>query len=114
MRSSSDAREVSDASRAAQTPDATWSKSTKMERRRCVWQNHDGHERRSDDGDQGQEHPKEQRKEAGSKDAEREAAGQEGQEIGGSPCYRWRADAFGVRRFSFSFLLVAGVSSLSH
>src|SRR5205823_6037666 len=39
--------------------------------------------RRSKHGDQGQEHEEEHGKEAGSKDAEREAAGQEGQEVAG-------------------------------
>jgi hypothetical protein len=39
--------------------------------------------RRSEDGDQGQEHEEEHGKEAGSKNAEREAAGQEGQEVAG-------------------------------
>src|SRR5205823_7846887 len=105
-RSSRDARRDSNASRAAQTLDATWSKSTKMESRRCVRQSRDANEaipeppkgdghpgprlrvspaptRRSKHGDQGQEHEEEHGKEAGSKDAEREAAGQEGQEVAG-------------------------------
>src|SRR6266571_3427365 len=104
MRSSRDARKASNASRAAQTPDATWLKSTKMEARRCVRQSRDAHEaipepsegdgypglrltvspastRRSEDGEQGQEHEEEHGEEAGSKDAEREAAGQEGEEV---------------------------------
>jgi len=41
-RSSRDARGVSNASRAAQTPDATWLKSTKVEARRCARQSRDG------------------------------------------------------------------------
>src|SRR5436190_4211728 len=43
-RSSRDARGVSNASRAAQTPDATWLKSTKVEARPCVRQSRDGPE----------------------------------------------------------------------
>ena len=39
--------------------------------------------RRSEDGEQGQEHKEDHGKEAGSKDAEREAAGQEGEEVAG-------------------------------
>src|SRR5215216_5399016 len=103
MRSSRDARKASDASRAAQTRDGTWLKSTKMESRRCVRQSHDANEamlsrpgvldilaradnltriyRRSEDGEQGQEHKEDHGKEAGSKDAEGEAAGQEGEEV---------------------------------
>src|SRR6266480_3936176 len=81
-----------------------WLKSTKMEARRCVRQSRDAHEaipepsegdghprltvspaprRRSEHGDQGQEHEEEHGKEAGSKDAERKAAGQEGEEVAG-------------------------------
>src|SRR4029078_5039312 len=77
-RSSRDARKVSSASRAAQTPDAAWFKSPKMEVRRCVGRTRDA-QRRSEG--QGQEHEEEHGKEAGSKDAEREAAGQEGEEV---------------------------------
>src|SRR6187401_477499 len=51
-----------------------------MEVRRCVRRSRDAH-RRSDG--QGQEHEEEHGKEAGSKDAEREAAGQEGEEVAG-------------------------------
>src|SRR5437763_7431432 len=77
-----------------------------MESRRCVRQSRDANEaipeppkgdghpgprltvspaptRRSKHGDQGQENEEEHGKEAGSKDAEREAAGQEGQEVAG-------------------------------
>src|SRR6185503_20370048 len=81
-----------------------WLKSTKMEARRCVRQSRDAHEAISEPsegdghprltshphpeggqkhGDQGEEHEEEQGGEAGSKDAEREAASQEGEEVAG-------------------------------
>src|SRR3954451_22500198 len=97
-------RKASNASEAAQTLDALWSRSTKMESPRCVRRSRDGHDAkyepaegdghpgprltvspvptgRSGHGDQGQEHEEEHGEEAGSEDAEGEAAGQAGQEV---------------------------------
>ena len=53
-----------------------------MEVRRCVRQSRAGDDtRRSEHGEQGQEHEEEHGEEAGSTDAERETAGQEGEEV---------------------------------
>ena len=71
-----------------------------MEVRRCVRQSRAADDtRRSEHGEQGQEHEEEHGEEAGSTDAERETAGQEGEEVeeagkappGGRPVRRARA-----------------------